>query len=210
MLCSYGVHDNLDPSSLGVDPEELSPSFAGMNWDDACKANYQLAAEVKRQFSAKRLADLINGQGSLFQTEFGNIKTEDVPSKGKDLVLEEACRDITEYCLRVTKTSRDFMETNPRDKLPKDYKRYPGKMDHTTCVLVRARIGSRGEPKPASSTTTTTTAAAATGATATTIAGAAGAAAATTTTTAAAATEDASNTAFTDASHVWFTFSCCG
>jgi len=157
MLCSDGVHDNLDPSSLGVDPEELSPKFAGMNWDEACKADYQHAAEIKRQFSAKRLADIINGQGAVFDTKFGNIKTEDVPSKGKDVVLGDVCRDITEYCLRVTKSSRDFMEHNVRDKLPKDYKLYPGKMDHTTCVLIRARIGPNTSPEVATVTVATPT-----------------------------------------------------
>jgi len=143
MLCSDGVHDNLDPSSLGVDPEVLSPKFAGKNWDEACKLDYDLAASVKRNFSAQRLADLMNGKGSLFTTDFGPLKSDaagPTVSKGKDLNLEEVATDITEYCLRVTQSSRDFME-NSRDKLPKDYKRYPGKMDHTTCVLVRARSG---------------------------------------------------------------------
>lgn len=29
------------------------------------------------------------------------------------------------------------MEQNPKDKLPLDYKAYPGKMDHATCVVIK-------------------------------------------------------------------------
>ena len=71
VLCSDGVHDNLDPSSLGVDPEQLDPAFAGLAWDEACKQDYDRAARAKREFSAQRLADIINGKGACFVTEFG-------------------------------------------------------------------------------------------------------------------------------------------
>jgi hypothetical protein len=36
-----------------------------------------------------------------------------------------------------TRSSREFMVTNPGKRLPKDYKRYPGKMDHATCLTFK-------------------------------------------------------------------------
>lgn len=35
---------------------------------------------------------------------------------------------------RQTETSREWMEKNPNLKLPQDYCKYPGKMDHITCL----------------------------------------------------------------------------
>ena len=154
VLCSDGVHDNLDPSSLGVDPGALAPEFAGLGWDDACKRDYALAARVKRDFAAQRLADLINGRGACFTADFGLVDTAAPPAAAAAAaapVLETVCRDVTDYCMRVTHSSRDFMENNTRDKLPKDYKRFPGKMDHTTCVCVRVRLPSAETPVPSSS-----------------------------------------------------------
>ena len=46
---------------------------------------------------------------------------------------------LGEHCRRITQSSRDFMETNTFQKLPDDYVRYPGKMDHATMVAFRAR-----------------------------------------------------------------------
>ena len=157
VLCSDGVHDNLDPSSLGVDPGALAPAFAGLGWDDACARDYALAARVKREFAAQRLADLINGRGACFTTDFGLVDTsaaaDSAPAPADSApVLETVCRDVTDYCMRVTHSSRDFMENNTRDKLPKDYKRFPGKMDHTTCVCVRVHLPPPSPlPSPSSS-----------------------------------------------------------
>lgn len=157
VLCSDGVHDNLDPSSLGVDPGALAPAFAGLDWDAACQRDYALAARVKREFAAQRLADLINGKGACFTTEFGLVDTTTAAGGSGEPVLETVCRDVTDYCARVTHSSRDFMENNTRDKLPKDYKRFPGKMDHTTCVCVRVRFPSLAAPSVVASSDASST-----------------------------------------------------
>ncbi|EGG23063.1 hypothetical protein DFA_05193 [Cavenderia fasciculata] len=41
---------------------------------------------------------------------------------------------LIEHCSQVTHRARDFMEKFPNKKQPNDYREYPGKMDHTTCV----------------------------------------------------------------------------
>ena len=52
VFCSDGVHDNLDPQSLGVDPGDLAPAFAGRAWDAACALDRDLSGRVKERFAA--------------------------------------------------------------------------------------------------------------------------------------------------------------
>lgn len=44
---------------------------------------------------------------------------------------------IIQFCLSMTGNGREWMEQNPQDKLPNDYIKYPGKMDHATCVTMK-------------------------------------------------------------------------
>ena len=48
------------------------------------------------------------------------------------IVVESVLR----HCRCVTDPGRIRMEKNEAEKLPNDYERYPGKMDHTTCVCL--------------------------------------------------------------------------
>ena len=41
------------------------------------------------------------------------------------------------HAQKATTAGREFMRTNPHLRLPSDYMRYPGKMDHTTILCVR-------------------------------------------------------------------------
>lgn len=41
------------------------------------------------------------------------------------------------YCRELTSTSRQWMEQNPNGALIHDYVKFPGKLDHTTCVSVQ-------------------------------------------------------------------------
>ena len=42
-----------------------------------------------------------------------------------------------ELQLQITENSRQFMVNNPNSRLPKDYTKYPGKVDHTSVVCFR-------------------------------------------------------------------------
>lgn len=57
---------------------------------------------------------------------------------------------LGEHCRRITQSSRDFMENSQFQKLPDDYVRYPGKMDHATIVtfVARGRSLERVHPFP--------------------------------------------------------------
>lgn len=44
---------------------------------------------------------------------------------------------LVDHAALTTRSSRTFLEQKPNDKLPSDYREYPGKMDHSTCVTFR-------------------------------------------------------------------------
>ena len=56
------------------------------------------------------------------------------------LVLLETNTRIRNYltlCVQsITEVSRIFMKENPRQKLPIDYVKYPGKMDHASVICL--------------------------------------------------------------------------
>merc|ERR1712137_516510 len=112
MAVSDGVHDNLHPSLLGVSPRELKLDFN--TWEEAAEIiNVEEVAQHYRMDYLQRLiADI-----------------EFTPSA--------IVKRVMEHCDEITKNGREWMETNRGKKLPRDYKAYPGKMDHTTCVVFR-------------------------------------------------------------------------
>lgn len=46
---------------------------------------------------------------------------------------------LINHCIATNRNAAIWMQENPTKKLPKDYKLYPGKMDHTTCVALRVQ-----------------------------------------------------------------------
>ncbi len=74
--------------------------------------------------------------------------------RSKETVRRARVREITRavitHCMKQTEESRGFMELNPGLPLPHDYKKYPGKLDHTTCVCFE--IGSLPAHSPSTQT----------------------------------------------------------
>ena len=163
VFCSDGVHDNLDSASLGVDPGDLSEDLKGMaTWKEASEKNKEVAEKVRKMFYEVRLGMLINeqikgnndnedndnhGRESIGNEEDEKRSKKDAKKtkrkkKGKDGKREtpkpvDVVDTLADYCLRTTYTSRWFMENNPTKRQPTDYKLYPGKMDHTTSVVIK-------------------------------------------------------------------------
>lgn len=58
---------------------------------------------------------------------------------------------LMNHCFATNRNAATFMQENPTKKLPKDYKLYPGKMDHTTCLCIRVqkngKLGSSNHKK---------------------------------------------------------------
>lgn len=50
---------------------------------------------------------------------------------------EAITQALINHCVETTKRSRNWMEANPNQRLPKDYRAFPGKQDHTSCISIR-------------------------------------------------------------------------
>jgi serine/threonine protein phosphatase PrpC len=114
ILCSDGVHDNLDPQILGKFPSDLG--LPEQNWEDA---DVDAIDDVKTAFRCKWLEEHIFAKTA------------------RPTPMLTVSR-LTNHCTEATRLSREFMEHNPGLHLPCDYQAFPGKLDHTTalCSLV--------------------------------------------------------------------------
>ncbi len=116
ILVSDGVSDNFDPEYNGLMPLDLG--MPESDWKSVQDKEY--VAKCKSQWSCVKIAQLIN--------------TVEVSP-------ESIVRVLLDYCVVLTKPSRDFLENVRVEKLPSDYVKYPGKMDHTTCLAIRIQNG---------------------------------------------------------------------
>eukprot|EP01114_Cavostelium_apophysatum_P008242 TRINITY_DN2059_c0_g3_i1.p1 TRINITY_DN2059_c0_g3~~TRINITY_DN2059_c0_g3_i1.p1 ORF type:complete len:703 (+),score=132.40 TRINITY_DN2059_c0_g3_i1:1461-3569(+) len=129
-LVTDGIHDNFDPQQMGVLPRKLMSNLPVETWaelekikDDEIKKKIE---RCKENSSKEFINKLIGGSASL------TLENRTTP-------FNIACR-LTEHVLNLTKPSRSFMEDNPDKKLPADYLKYPGKLDHSTCVSFKIGV----------------------------------------------------------------------
>ena len=109
---SDGVSDNFDPELQGFLPSDCG--FDGVScWDEMADAS-----SVKSKWSCLKLAEIVGEVNVSF------------------LDTNVAVQKLMTYCKELTKSSREFLESVHGQKLPSDFKKYPGKMDHSTCVCV--------------------------------------------------------------------------
>jgi hypothetical protein len=113
IVASDGIHDNLDPQSLGIDPAQLHLSFP--TWESV---DDRATLEVKSRFRACLIQQIMSGA---------------------EWTPETIARRLIDHCLRVTKPTRDFMQANPTKREPTDHTQFPGKMDHTSALVMRVR-----------------------------------------------------------------------
>jgi serine/threonine protein phosphatase PrpC len=114
VLCTDGVHDNLDPQTLGIPPE------SGGDWDHKGERSELMVTSAKARFSQQWLKKNI-------------LKCNQSPTP------HEISTTLTEHSLTATKKGRDYMEVSSA-RLKSDYTEYPGKMDHATCVAFYPRF----------------------------------------------------------------------
>jgi len=117
VLMSDGVHDNLDPQTLGKTPQELD--LPNNSWDEL---SHEALIRAKATYMTNLLSSI--------------VFNEDYPSPSA------ITNSLINHCMEVTRKAREFMEKNPHKKQPNDYVEFPGKMDHTTCISFV--IGNKG------------------------------------------------------------------
>jgi len=126
---SDGVHDNLDPQQLGVQPPETNSKAKIESWEDAEKVDPERVESFKNSFRKGWLEDTFSKQLLIKERE-------NKSSRKLKLDVKTVADVLAQHCVTTTKASRDFMEQNPKLKLPPDFKMYPGKLDHATCVCL--------------------------------------------------------------------------
>ncbi|PRP80887.1 protein phosphatase 2C-related protein [Planoprotostelium fungivorum] len=146
LILSDGVHDNLDPQTLGKVPADLGPKFSSVqDWNDI--ESLDEVQNLKTQYMLKLLSeDLICGgqQEHKLRTKVFSIPTQ----QEEELMSPNSITTrIIQFCLSMTGNGREWMEQNPREKLPNDYIKYPGKMDHATCVTMKVGRFDVGVPR---------------------------------------------------------------
>lgn len=158
LLCTDGVHENLDPARLGVAPAALAPAFDGLTWEQAAARDPARCTLAHAMFAEKRLENLLERQlprmaalasssSSSSSSSFSAAATTEAGTSAahgtavRALPSPEAIvRAVTDYCLRVTAPRRRFAEAHPREPCPSDAAAFPGRLDHTTCVAIRLRF----------------------------------------------------------------------
>lgn len=124
---SDGVHDNLDPPTLGMTPSELG--FEGKtdhaDWKNLPKED---SSSARTKYMCTSIAKIISN----------------LPRANPALIAKALVR----HCQEVTEKSRDWMEQNPDGVLAaQSYSEFPGKMDHCSCVAIRVGKPHSGDYK---------------------------------------------------------------
>lgn len=146
LVVSDGVHDNLDPQSRGLDIQEFGDFAETETWTSVDPA---IVSDIKMKAQNELILDLfemvLNENKDILTLDLqtsGRRRTgtrEDVaaPQEPRSHLLQLLTERIIEFCRELCKPANKFMETELEKKLPFDYKKYPGKQDHCSCVAIR-------------------------------------------------------------------------
>jgi len=144
LVVSDGVHDNLDPQCLGFSPSQFELEFS--NWDEV---DIKEALKIKSKFMNEYITKIILGENSKEENEDYTSSLLSTSSMNKRALTPPlACKRLIRHCQDTTKKSREWMEQNPQGVLEPDYKKYPGKLDHTTVVACFVGIYDPTNEKP--------------------------------------------------------------
>ena len=114
IMLTDGVYDNLDPMYQGV-----SPRYCGLDADSWLDGN-RLHLGIRSMYIRRFLRDRF------------------IVKDDKLQLPPQITADICNFLQVLTQPSRDFHQTQPNKKLPHDFVKYPGQMDHSTalCMLI--------------------------------------------------------------------------
>lgn len=133
---SDGVHDNLDPMSLGKLPKDLGFT-AATDWKEVPDREKEVAKDA---FMLRQFAELIGTPANAKASTVALVKHALSVTQSSRYAPRRDAPPHRADC----GSCRDFMKANPKSKLPSNYQLYPGKMDHTSCIGLR--VGPRQEP----------------------------------------------------------------
>lgn len=132
LVCTDGVHDNLDPQTHGLSPSDIGgPSSS---WTEVIAMRVAThSAQIDPAITTKLKEKFANEKLQQFYMET-------FAASGGSVTMEKLTEHVIRYCWQQTKSSRDFMEQYPTEVLPNDYRKFPGKMDHVSCICFRGQF----------------------------------------------------------------------
>jgi len=117
VICSDGIHDNLDPEFLGYSPEECS--LEAETWEEV---DFIKAEAAKAAFTKRFVEQLLSKESR---------------EKGCEVTPQMISNTLLRNAQNTTINGREWLGANPGRRLPCDYSKYPGKMDHSSILCLR-------------------------------------------------------------------------
>ncbi len=114
VLTSDGVSDNFDPQFSGLLPGECGIVETD-NWD---RVDPVTRASAKSAWGARKMTEVVMAAAAHEE------------HLTPDVIVEA----LLGHCVELTRKSREWLESRPIGRQPDDYRLYPGKLDHTTCL----------------------------------------------------------------------------
>jgi hypothetical protein len=112
-MTSDGVYDNYDPQYLGIQPSDLHVGDG--DWKSIPTAHVN---GIKGKFITRAVQQRIH-------------ESTVNPTPRRCVV------SMLRYCVEATKPTREWMEAHPGKALPKNFRAFPGQLDHATCLTFR-------------------------------------------------------------------------
>eukprot|EP01119_Soliformovum_irregulare_P008104 TRINITY_DN2098_c0_g1_i1.p1 TRINITY_DN2098_c0_g1~~TRINITY_DN2098_c0_g1_i1.p1 ORF type:complete len:425 (-),score=101.72 TRINITY_DN2098_c0_g1_i1:64-1338(-) len=139
LLLSDGVHINLSPEFLGVPPTECGYKGESsesdldgspVTWSDISPAE---SFSMRMEYMQNLLGKFIGTVGDALE----NRKKTFVHLDNAD--IDALAHALMKHCLNTTSKAREWMEMNPnsKEKLPRDFAQFSGRMDHASAVILR-------------------------------------------------------------------------
>ena len=116
LLSSDGLSDNFDPELQGLLPKDLG--LDDTPWDESDQG---AALRAKALWGCAKMGQLVDVAAA---------------EQKQPVTPQLIVGTLIDYCVRLTESSRNWLETEVKGQLPTDYRLYPGKIDHTTCEAV--------------------------------------------------------------------------
>jgi len=141
LVVSDGVHDNLDPQCLGYEPSEFGLNVKA--WDEIPIAD---CTKTKTKFMNEYITKIILGADKEDNEDIIGFNAG--PNTKRIISPALASKRLIRHCQDITQKSRVWMEQNPQEALEHDYKKFPGKLDHTTVVACTVGCYDPNNEKP--------------------------------------------------------------
>jgi hypothetical protein len=148
VLCTDGVYDNFDPIFQGKTPRDVGLPEAEWIQRMEIRADQPAAEQERRRKEEAPLLPIIAMQEQKKEEYCLQFAGSLLRGLGQQAATASAIVEtFIGHCVTLTQAGRELMESKVGQRQSDDYKRYPGKMDHTTVLSFTV-----GQPLPPHST----------------------------------------------------------